>query len=213
MLDKAEFRELMLSLGDAGERMHPNFIDFFCRLTDTDGDGVISLPEFLRVHEQLREFGRHLRAPRRVPSEQVDLAKKSRLVGRAELRCPDAESTTVRAGTTEFTVETRYTKLERIGEGAYGVICLATDSESREQVAIKRVRPTEDQVQLRCCLRELAILRHFGRHAHDNLLGLRALLPPPGGHLAEWRHLYIVTPLMDTDLHQLIKSDQARDEA
>ena len=44
----------------------------------------------------------------------------------------------------------------------------------------------------RCCLRELAILRHFGRHKHPQLLGLRSILPPPGGHLADWRELYLV---------------------
>ena len=50
-------------------------------------------------------------------------------------------------------------------------------------------------------------------HPHPNLLSLRGVLPPPEGHLAQWRHLYLVTELYDTDLHQLIKSDQALSDA
>jgi len=109
----------------------------------------------------------------------------------------------------EFALEERYEQPERIGEGAYGVICSATDAQGgRAEVAIKRVRPTEDAMLLRCCLRELTILRHFRAHAHPNLLALQRVVPPPEGHLSSWRHLYLVTELMDTDLHQLIKSEQ-----
>ena len=65
-----------------------------------------------------------------------------------------------------------------------------------------QVRPTADVLQLRCCLRELAILQHFGQHEHPNLLGLRTVMRPPEGQIAIWQDLYLVTELLDSDLHQ-----------
>lgn len=84
---------------------------------------------------------------------------------------------------------------------------MAKDAKGKE-VAVKKVRPTADVLQLRCCLRELAILQHFGQHEHPNLLGLRTVMRPPAGELAGWQDLYLVTDLLDSDLHQVIKSDQ-----
>ena len=95
-----------------------------------------------------------------------------------------------------------------IGHGAYGTICSAVEVDTGEAVAIKKVRPTDDVLQLRCCLRELAILRHLGEHEHPNLLGLREVLRPPGGPLSDWRDLYLVTDLYQTDLHSVLRSDQ-----
>ena len=60
-------------------------------------------------------------------------------------------------------------------------------------MAIKKIRPTDDVLQLRCCLRELAILQHFGVHEHPNLLGLRSVLRPPEGALARWRDVELLS--------------------
>ena len=95
-----------------------------------------------------------------------------------------------------------------VGEGAYGVLVSALDKRSGVRVAIKRVKPTVDVLQLRCCLRELAILQHIGVHGHPNLLGLSEVLRPAGGHLSDWGDLYLVSPLMETDLQRIICSDQ-----
>ena len=73
VLDVSEYRELLLSLGTAAEKLHPKYVDHFLTATDTDHDGVVTLDEFLRVHKALREFDRHLRAPRRPPSTRRSL--------------------------------------------------------------------------------------------------------------------------------------------
>ena len=113
-----------------------------------------------------------------------------------------------------FCVDDHFEELSKLGQGGYGLICSAIDRRSGTRVAIKRVRPTGDQLQLRCCLRELAILQHFGAHKHPNVLGLSEVLRPPGpGHLSEWRDLYMVTELLERDLQHVLRSDQTLSES
>ena len=40
------------------------------------------------------------------------------------------------------------------------------------------------------------------------MLGLHDILPPPGGNAKDWKDVYIVSELMDTDLHYIIHSKQ-----
>ena len=116
-------------------------------------------------------------------------------------------------GDPNFLVDVHFEQLSPLGKGGYGVLCSAIDRRSGAAVAIKRVSPTADSLQLRCCLRELAILQHFWLHPHPNLIGLREVLLPVGGHhLADWRDLYLVSERMDMDLQQVIRSDQPLDE-
>ena len=99
-----------------------------------------------------------------------------------------------------------HTRIALAGQGGFGMVCSATDGRDGSRVAIKRVSPTHDVLQIKCCLREIAILEHFGKHPHENIIGLREVLRPPGGgHLSEWRDLYIASELMETDLqkHQI----------
>ena len=52
-------------------------------------------------------------------------------------------------------------------------------------------------------LRELKIQRLL---SHENVLSIKSILQPRS--LAEFNELYVVTDLMETDLSQIIKSNQ-----
>ena len=52
-------------------------------------------------------------------------------------------------------------------------------------------------------LREVKLLRHL---QHANVMAIRDIMPPSS--LSEFDDLYVVSELMDTDLHQIIRSAQ-----
>ncbi|KAG2382799.1 hypothetical protein C9374_004766 [Naegleria lovaniensis] len=108
-----------------------------------------------------------------------------------------------------FEVPTRYQLQYAIGQGAYGIVCSAFDSDLNENVAIKKVFNIFDhdrEFQKRV-LREIKILKHFD---HENIICLSDLVPPRNYDL--FKDVYIVTDLMETDLRQIIKSDQKLSE-
>lgn len=55
---------------------------------------------------------------------------------------------------------------------------------------------------LSCC-REVALLSHL---KHENIIALRDLVPPACP--SNFKDVYLVYELMDTDLHQIIRSPQ-----
>mmetsp|Transcript_9846 Transcript_9846/g.21011 ORF Transcript_9846/g.21011 Transcript_9846/m.21011 type:complete len:366 (-) Transcript_9846:174-1271(-) len=109
---------------------------------------------------------------------------------------------------TTFEVDERYEVKKGVGQGAYGLICAAKDTVTGEQVAIKKVANAfEDAIDCKRMLREMRILQHFD---HENVLALRdIMLPPPGRLDQSWKDVYLVTELMDTDLHYIIHSKQS----
>ncbi len=108
---------------------------------------------------------------------------------------------------TTFEVDDRYEVKKGVGQGAYGLICAAVDKQSSEQVAIKKVSNAfEDAIDCKRMVREMRLLQHF---SHENVLNLRDIMLPPPGKVAEWNDVYLVTELMDTDLHYIIHSKQA----
>ena len=160
VLDHDEYCDLLKSIGTEHDKLHPKYVEYFLKLTDGDGDGVVSLEEFTRVYAQLVHFDEVLKAPRRRPppsAKELPVAS-SRLKGQATLVCPAVPTTSIEIEDQTFVVEAGYTEVKMIGEGAYGLVCMAKDADGKD-VAIKKVRPTADVLQLRCCLRELAILQ------------------------------------------------------
>jgi serine/threonine protein kinase len=84
------------------------------------------------------------------------------------------------------------------------VVCSASDAVSGERVAIKKIgNAFENATDARRTLREIQLLRHL---RHDNVVALHDVLRPPS--LAEFNDVYLVYELMDTDLHQIIRSPQ-----
>lgn len=105
-----------------------------------------------------------------------------------------------------FTIDRRYRPLRVIGVGAYGVVCAAVDEVSRKNVAIKKINDvfTIPTIAKRT-LREIKLLKHF--HGHDNILNLLNVLQPCASQ-PSWNDVYIVSDLMESDLHRIIHSPQ-----
>eukprot|EP00268_Persea_americana_P012724 TRINITY_DN1543_c0_g2_i1.p1 TRINITY_DN1543_c0_g2~~TRINITY_DN1543_c0_g2_i1.p1 ORF type:complete len:396 (+),score=61.32 TRINITY_DN1543_c0_g2_i1:523-1710(+) len=95
-----------------------------------------------------------------------------------------------------------------IGKGAYGIVCSALNSETGEHVAIKKIANAFDnKIDAKRTLREINLLRHMD---HENVVAIRDIIPPP---LREtFNDVYIAYELMDTDLHQIIRSNQTLSE-
>jgi len=106
---------------------------------------------------------------------------------------------------TRFEVNTRYKPIKPIGKGAYGLVCSAEDNLKRENVAIKKIpKVVEDVVDGKRVLREIKLMRFCD---HENIAAVRDVLPPHSWD--KFDDIYIVSDLMDTDLHQIIRSKQA----
>ncbi|OQR83793.1 sporangia induced mitogen-activated protein kinase [Achlya hypogyna] len=122
--------------------------------------------------------------------------------GKEILMRPGTHSFVV-SGTT-FQVDTKYKFIKPIGHGAYGVVISAQNTETDEKVAIKKVsKAFEDLVDAKRILREIKLLQHFD---HENIITIVDLLPPPS--LAHFEDVYIISDLMETDLHRIIYSRQ-----
>jgi serine/threonine protein kinase len=106
-----------------------------------------------------------------------------------------------------FEVPDRYELLHCIGRGAFGVVCSAKlkgKDGTEERVAIKKIMIREDNIlEVKRLVREIYLLRHFD---HENIISLIDIVEP--ATMERFEEIYIVTELMDTDLHQIIRSQQ-----
>jgi tRNA A-37 threonylcarbamoyl transferase component Bud32 len=116
------------------------------------------------------------------------------------------KSHTFSAGKHTFTVDTRYSFIRVIGSGAYGVVISAKDIKAESEVAIKMVpRAFHDEIDAKRILREIKLLKHF---EHENIVGILDMMPPAVKYVEDFNDVYIVTDLMETDLHRIIYSKQ-----
>ncbi|CAB4022591.1 Mitogen-activated kinase 1, partial [Paramuricea clavata] len=102
-----------------------------------------------------------------------------------------------------FDVAPRYTNLNYIGEGAYGMVCSAMDNRLGVRVAIKKISPFEHQTYCQRTLREIKILTRF---KHENIINIMDIIRAPD--LNQLKDVYIVQTLMETDLYKLLKSQR-----
>jgi len=116
----------------------------------------------------------------------------------------DIESSCYMVHGTKFEVSKRYTVLEPVGQGAYGIVCAAQDEMSGEHFAIKKIENAFEHITFtKRTLRELRILRHL---QHENLIDVRSIFLP--GLKDEFEDIYVVSELMETDLASILKSSQ-----
>ncbi|KAK0582293.1 hypothetical protein LWI29_023807 [Acer saccharum] len=104
-----------------------------------------------------------------------------------------------------FEVSRKYVPpIRPVGRGAYGIVCAAVNSETREEVAIKKIgNAFDNRIDAKRTLREIKLLRHMD---HENVVALKDIIRPPMKE--NFNDVYIVYELMDTDLHQIIRSHQ-----
>ncbi|KAJ4770431.1 Mitogen-activated protein kinase [Rhynchospora pubera] len=103
---------------------------------------------------------------------------------------------------TLFELDANYEPIKILGRGAYGVVCSAVNKETDEKVAVKKIKDVfEDEVGAIRVLREMRFLRHL---RHENVIELKDIMMPP--NRKNFKDVYLVYELMDTDLHQLITS-------
>ena len=88
-----------------------------------------------------------------------------------------------------------YAKIERIGEGAYGVVYKARDRQTNETVALKRIRLSNDEEGVPCtAIREIGCLMEL---KHPNIVRMHKVL-----HSVN--KLTIVFEFLDMDLRKFI---------
>jgi serine/threonine protein kinase len=105
---------------------------------------------------------------------------------------------------TQFEIDEKYQPIKAIGKGAYGVVCSAKNQLTGEKVAIKKISNAfENLTDARRTLREMRLLRHL---QHDNIIAVKDIMMPASRD--KFNDVYIVYELMDTDLHQIIRSPQ-----
>ncbi|CAE8606957.1 unnamed protein product, partial [Polarella glacialis] len=105
---------------------------------------------------------------------------------------------------TNFEVSKRYTVLEQVGQGAYGIVCAAQDEVKDEHIAIKKIENAFEHITFtKRTLRELRILRHL---QHENLIDVRNIFL--AGSKDDFEDIYVISELMETDLASILKSTQ-----
>ncbi|XP_022872619.1 mitogen-activated protein kinase 15-like isoform X2 [Olea europaea var. sylvestris] len=104
---------------------------------------------------------------------------------------------------TEHGDANRYKILEIIGKGSYGVVCSAIDTQTGEKVAIKKIKDifehSSDAIRI---LREIKLLRLL---RHPDIVEIKRIMLPSSRR--DFRDIYVVFELMESDLHQVIKAN------
>ncbi|XP_023927171.1 mitogen-activated protein kinase 9 isoform X1 [Quercus suber] len=104
---------------------------------------------------------------------------------------------------TEYGEASRYQVQEVIGKGSYGVVGSAIDSHTGERVAIKKINDVFEHVSdATRILREIKLLRLL---RHPDIVEIKHIMLPPSRR--EFRDIYVVFELMESDLHQVIKAN------
>uniref|UniRef100_A0A2C9UNG2 mitogen-activated protein kinase n=1 Tax=Manihot esculenta TaxID=3983 RepID=A0A2C9UNG2_MANES len=104
---------------------------------------------------------------------------------------------------TEYGEASRYQIQEVVGTGSYGVVCSAIDTHTGEKVAIKKINDVFEHVSdATRILREIKLLRLL---QHPDIVEIKHIMLPPSRR--EFRDIYVVFELMESDLHQVIKAN------
>ncbi|KKF93985.1 Mitogen-activated protein kinase hog1 [Ceratocystis platani] len=97
---------------------------------------------------------------------------------------------------TMFDITSRYTQVQPVGMGAFGLVCSARDQLLNQSVAIKKiVKPFKTDVLAKRTYRELKLLMNL---RHENVISLSDIFVSPN------EDIYFVTELLGTDLHRLL---------
>ncbi|KAG6757671.1 hypothetical protein POTOM_037992 [Populus tomentosa] len=102
---------------------------------------------------------------------------------------------------TEYGEASQYEIQEVVGKGSYGVVASAIDTHTGERVAIKKMNDVFEHVSdATRILREIKLLRLL---KHADIVEIKHIMLPPSPR--EFKDIYVVFELMESDLHQVIK--------
>ena len=91
-----------------------------------------------------------------------------------------------------------------IGYGAFGVVWAVTDPRDNKRVALKKMPNVfQNLISAKRVYREVKMLCFFH---HENILSALDVLQPP--HIQIFQEIYVITELMQSDLHKIIVSNQ-----
>ncbi|KAK6146784.1 hypothetical protein DH2020_020653 [Rehmannia glutinosa] len=104
---------------------------------------------------------------------------------------------------TEYGEANLYEIQEVVGKGSYGVVAAAIDTHTGEKVAIKKINNIFEHVpEATRILREIKLLRLL---RHPDIVEIKHIMLPPCRR--EFKDIYVVFELMETDLHHVIKTN------
>ncbi|KAK2987702.1 hypothetical protein RJ640_003920 [Escallonia rubra] len=104
---------------------------------------------------------------------------------------------------TEYGEASRYQIQEVVGKGSYGIVGSAVDTHTGERVAIKKINDVFEHVSdATRILREIKLLRLL---RHPDVVEIKHIMLPPSRR--EFKDIYVVFELMESDLHQVIKAN------
>ncbi|CAN4098285.1 unnamed protein product [Withania somnifera] len=104
---------------------------------------------------------------------------------------------------TEYGDASRYQIQEVIGKGSYGVVASAIDTKTGERVAIKKINDVFEHVSgATRILREIKLLWLLW---HPDIVEIKHIMLPSS--LGEFKDIYVVFELMESDLHRVIKAN------
>jgi len=110
-------------------------------------------------------------------------------------------------GKIKFKVPAKLELIKKVGSGAYGCVASFVDKSTNNKVAVKKISDAfHDLIDGKRILREVKLLRTF---QHDNIICILDMYPPD---TPDFDDIYIVTDLMETDLHRVIYSKQVLNE-
>uniref|UniRef100_A0A7N1A8J1 mitogen-activated protein kinase n=1 Tax=Kalanchoe fedtschenkoi TaxID=63787 RepID=A0A7N1A8J1_KALFE len=105
---------------------------------------------------------------------------------------------------TEYGEAFQYEIKEVVGKGSYGVVASAVDTHTGERVAIKKINDVFEHVSdAMRILREIKLLRLV---RHPDIVEIKHIMLPPSRR--EFKDIYVVFELMESDLHQVIKANR-----
>lgn len=91
-----------------------------------------------------------------------------------------------------------------IGYGAFGIVWSVTDPRDGKKVALKKMPNVfQNLVSSKRVFREIKMLCYL---EHENVMSALDILQPP--HIDYFQELYVITELMQSDLHRIIVSTQ-----
>lgn len=107
-----------------------------------------------------------------------------------------------------FNISRNFEVVEILGEGAYGIVCLAIHKPTGVKVAIKKIEPFEKPLVCLRTLREIKLLEKFRKH--ENIISLYDIQKPLS--FDTFNEVYLIQEYMPSDLHKVIRTQVLTDD-